>query len=334
MNLSRIYRRSTLLAIFSALCLPVALALSSAAQAGTWPEREIHIVVPWPAGGESDIFARALAQDLNVRLKQPVIIENKAGAGGAIGIRHVANAKPDGYTFLFGNTTSMVGNVVLATEPVKFDPVKDFTPIAIVVDTSYVLWAHPSLGVKTFDELLARARDKSKPPLAFGTTASGAVSELSVEQLGRVYKLDLLKVPYKGTAPQVGDLLAGHTQFGTATLAVTIGAYKEGRLVPLLVIGNERLPELPNIPTRKEIGITDPDLTVWNGLFAPAGTPKEIVDTLTRAVGEAVKSKVFRDIADGNGNLAIFQPGAQAAARVERDLESRRRYKEQVESGK
>jgi len=155
-----------------------------------------------------------------------------------------------------------------------------------------------------------------------------------VEQLARHYKVDLLKVPYKGSAPQVADLLAGHTQIGTANLALSLGHYKEGRLIPLLVIGNERLPELPNVPTRKELGITDPDLTIWDGLFAPAKTPKPIVDALIQAVGESVRSKVYKEVADGPGRRAIFQPGSDAAARVKRDLDSRKRYKALVEGGK
>lgn len=318
-------------AALAALCLPFA----TVAQAqDAWPARDIHLVVPWPAGGESDTYARALAQDLAVRLKQPVIVDNKPGATGAIGIRQVAHAKPDGYTFLFGNTTSMVGNVVSSSEPVQFDPLTDFTPVAVTVESVYVLWAHPSLGVKTFDELLARARDKAKPQLAFGITGAGALSELSVEQLARHYQLDLLKVPYKGSAPQLADLIAGHTQIGTAEPSLALAHYKEGRLIPLLVIGNQRLPELPNVPTRKELGIAEPDLTIWNGLFAPAGTPAPIVAAFTRAVGESVKSAVYQNVANGPGRRAVFQPGAQALARLKRELDERRRYKAQVERSK
>ena len=324
-------RRKLIALALGSLALPFAGPAS--AQTG-WPAKEIHLVVPWPAGGESDVYARALAQDLSVRLKQPVIVENRAGATGAIGIRHVARSKPDGYTFLFGNTTSVVGNVVSSLEPVQFDPVADFTPIAAIVESAYVFWAHPALGVKNFDEFLVRARDRSKPQLAFGVTGAGALSELSVEQLARHYKLDLLKVQYKGSAPQLSDLIAGHTQIGTADPSVALGHYREGRLVPLLVIGNERLPELPNVPTRKELGIREPDLTIWNGLLAPAGTPREIVDAFTRAVGESVKSAVYKGVADGPGRRALFLSGPAFGERIKRELDERRRYKAAVDSGK
>jgi tripartite-type tricarboxylate transporter receptor subunit TctC len=297
-----------------------------AAQAqSTWPSREVHLVVPWPAGGEVDGYARALAQDLSLRLQQPVVVENRAGATGAIGIQHVVRSKADGYTLLFGNTTAVVGNVVSSPTPVGFDPVSDLVPVALTVDANYVLWAHPALGVRSVEALVARARDKQHKPLAFGTTGSGALSELSVEQLARHYQLELLKVPYKGSAPQLSDLVAGHTQIGTADPAVALGHYKEGRLVPLLVIGNERLAELPQVPTLKELGIAGPDLTIWSGVFAPAGTPAPVLERLTQAVGASVQSAVHQGVANGPGRRAIFQPRAQAAARVQRDLDERRR---------
>ncbi|MDR2625301.1 MAG: tripartite tricarboxylate transporter substrate binding protein [Zoogloeaceae bacterium] len=308
--------------------------LLAQAEETAWPTRSITFVVPWPAGGEVDTYARALAHGVSTQLGQPVIVENKPGATGAIGIRHVARGKADGYTFLFANTTALVGNVVSSPEPVNFDPVKDFTPIGLAVESIYVLWAHPSIGVKTFDELLARARDTSKPQLAFGITGTGGLSELSVEQLARHYQLDLIKVPYKGAAPQVADLIAGHTQIGTANLGVALGAYKEGRLVPLLTIGKERLPELPNVPSSRELGFTEPDFTLWDGLFAPAGTPPEIVAKLTRVVEEVTRGQSFRAIIDGNGRRAISQSGKEAAKRVADDLAARYRFKAQLEAGK
>jgi tripartite-type tricarboxylate transporter receptor subunit TctC len=312
-----------------------ALTVSSLAILGTqahaqadWPKQEIHIVVPWPAGGESDTYIRALGQSLSDQLKQPVIVDNKPGATGAIGVTHVARSKPDGYTYLFGNSTALVGNVVSSTVPLQFDPQKDFAPVAITVESTYVLWANPATGIKSFDDFLKRAREKDKEPLAFGITGPGSLSELSVEQLAHEYKLDLVKVPYKGSAPQVADLIAGHTQVGTASLSLALGAYKSGQLVPLLVIGNERLPALPDVPTRKEIGITEPDLTIWNGLFAPANTPPAILEAFSKAVQEAVNSKVYQDVAQTFGDRAVFVPGSDTAARVERDLAERRRYEE------
>jgi tripartite-type tricarboxylate transporter receptor subunit TctC len=321
-------KKSKWLLLVAAIALATLTLAPSVHAEAPWPNRAITLLVPWPAGGESDTYARALAPELATLLGQSVIVENKPGATGSIGIRHVARGKADGYTLLFANTTSLVGNYVFSPEPVNFDPVKDFTPIAITVDSSYVLWAHPSLGVKNFDEFLARARDASKPPLAFGTTGIGALSEVSVERLARRYRLELTKIPYKGTAPQVQDLIAGHIQIGTANLAVALGAYKDKRLVPLLVIGGKtRLPDLPDIPTDHELGFTDLDLTVWDGVFVHADTPADIVAKLTEAVGAAVKTQGYRKIADGNGHRAIFQSGAAARARIKNDIEGRQKIK-------
>lgn len=303
----------------------------AAAQQAAWPTRDIHLVVPWPAGGEVDAYARALAQDLGQRLQRAVVVENRAGATGAIGIQHVVRSKPDGHTLLFGNTTAVVGNVVSSAATVPFDPVTDLVPVALTVDATYVLWAHPAAGIRSMEELVARARDTGRPPLAFGTTGPGALSELSVEQLARHYRFELLKVQYKGSAPQLADLVAGHTQVGTADPAVALGYHRDGRLVPLLVVGKERLAELPGVPALQELGVPGPDLTIWNGVFAPAGVPAAVLERLTQAIGAAVQSEVHKGVANGPGRRAIFQPGAQAAARVRSDLEARRRLHAQLE---
>lgn len=300
--------------------------------ADNWPARPIKYVVPWPAGGPTDIFGRVLASELSTSLGQPVIVENKAGATGAIATRFVARSEADGYTLLAANTTSFIGNVVSSPEVAQFDPLKDFVPIGLFVETAYVLWAHPSLQVKTFDEFLALPRDGRKAPLAFGTTGNGAISELSVEQLARRYKLDLLKVPYKGTAPQVADLLAGHTQIGTSDLPAVNGLQATGRLVPLLVIGRRRLPELPNIPTSFELGIREPDFTVWNGLFAPAGTPSAVVARLTKSLELAVRGEAFKRVAEGNGNHVLFLSGKEATARIQSDLAERQSFKKSLDT--
>jgi tripartite-type tricarboxylate transporter receptor subunit TctC len=189
-----------------------------------------------------------------------------------------------------------------------------------------VLWAHPSLRLADFAALLARARDPLQPRLAFGTTGSGSVSEQSVEQLARHFRLDLTKVPYRGTAPQLTDLVRGHVQIGTSDFATAAPQFRDGRLQPLLVIGNARMPELPRIPTSAELGLTEPDFTIWNGMVAPAATPAPIVDLLRSALAQAARSESFLAIAEGNGNRAIFQTGEEAGARLARELASRRAF--------
>jgi len=325
-------RRDALrLAALLPLGLPFAAAAAPAlAQGGAWPDRPVRMIVPWPAGGPTDTYGRALARELSAQFGQPFVVDNRTGATGTIGITHAARSTPDGTTLLVPNLTAFIGSVVALGDAVQFDPLRDFIPIGIFVESSSILWAHPGLGVASFDALLARARDSAKPRLAFGTTGSGSVSEQSVEQLARHYQLDLVKVPYRGTAPQVTDLIAGHVQIGAADFPTAGPHFRDGRLRPLLVIGRARLPELPDVPTTAELGLTEPDFTIWNGFFAPAGTPADIVDRLREGLAQATRSPAFRAITDGNGNRAVLQTGAEVTARLERDLASRRAFAREI----
>lgn len=217
-----------------------------APQAGEkWPAKEIHLVVPWPAGGPSDVMARILAKELSAGMGQPVVVENRAGATGTIGARHVARSKADGYTLLFGNTVALVGAVVSSPEPVQFDPVRDFAPIALLAETVYILTAHPSAGVRNYPEFIARARDPAKPPVAVGSTGNGATSDILYDWLTHHQQANLTKIAFKGTAPLVADLIAGHLPVGSAGLSLAQPYYKEGKLHPL-VIGEAQAVALAN----------------------------------------------------------------------------------------
>ncbi|WP_211869894.1 tripartite tricarboxylate transporter substrate binding protein [Neoroseomonas terrae] len=286
-------------------------------------------MVPWPAGGPTDIYARALVKEIAAGISQPVVIDNRTGATGTIGVQHVARAPADGHTLLVANVTAMIGSVVALGDVVQFDPIRDFAPIGIFTESSSIIWANPRLGVRSFREFLDRARDSSRQRIAFGTTGSGSVSEQSVEQLAREFRLDLLKVPYRGTAPQLIDLVADHVQIGGADYPTASPHYREGRLVPLLVIGPQRLPELPDVPSFAEIGLTEPDFTVWNGFFAPAGTPPPTIERLEAALVTASRSETFRAVTNGNGNRAILLRGQDATARLARDLASRQAFARQ-----
>ncbi len=296
------------------------------AETAGWPAHPIRYVVPWPAGGPTDTFGRTIASELSRILGQPVVVENRPGATGAIGAQSVARSRPDGYTLLAPNVTAFIGNVVASPGTVRFDPLKDFVPIGLFVDSSVVLWAEASSGIRNLDGLLTRARQPDGEPVSFGTTGSGSVSEQSVEQLGRHFRLNLLKVPYQGTAPQLADLVAGHIAIGAVDYPAASGHYHRGRLVPLLVIGRHRLLELPGVPTSFELGLKEPDFTIWNGLFAPAGTPPAVVSRLREATRQAAYSEAFRKIAEGQGSRVIFQTGDEALARLRDELDSRRRF--------
>ena len=321
-------RRNLILAVGAALATP-AIAQGQA----DWPNRPVRVVVPWPAGGPTDIYARALVKEIAPLISQPIVIDNRTGATGTIGVQFVARAPADGHTLLVANVTAMIGSVVALGDVVQFDPIRDFAPIGLFTESSSIIWANPGLGVRSFEQFLARARDAAQPRLSFGTTGSGSVSEQSVEQLARQFRLDLLKVPYRGTAPQLVDLVAGHVQIGGADFPTAGSHYRDGRLVPLLVIGPQRLPELPDVPSFAEIGLTEPDFTVWNGFFAPAGVPAPVLARLDAALAQASRTESFRAVTNGNGNRAILLRGAEAMARLQRDLESRRAFAQQSVAG-
>ncbi|WP_159999398.1 tripartite tricarboxylate transporter substrate binding protein [Roseomonas sp. 18066] len=324
-------RRDALRLLGAAALAPALLPRPAAAQEA-WPSRPLRIVVPWPSGGPTDTYARAIARDLSPKLGQPVVIDNRAGATGTVGVTHVARSLADGHTLLVANTTAVIGSVVSLGEAVQFDPLRDFTPIGLVVESASILWANASLPVADLPSLLARARDSAQPRLAFGTTGSGSVSEQSVEQLARHFKLDLLKVPYRGTAPQLIDLVAGHVQIGAVDYATAGAHHREGRLKPLLVVGRTRLAELPDTPTTAELGLTEPDFTVWNGMFAPTATPSAIVERLRATLQEIVEGDNFRAVANGAGNRSIFETGDAASQRLARELAARKAFIREAEA--
>jgi tripartite-type tricarboxylate transporter receptor subunit TctC len=319
-------RRSALRLLGGAALLPATAPRAASASTASWPNRPIRVIVPWPAGGPTDTYARVVVRELAPLLGQPVVVENRAGATGTVGIQHVARGTADGHTLLVANTTAYIGSVVSLADTVQFDPLTDFTPIGLFTESASILWANPSLNLPSFEAFLARARAQKASRLAFGTTGSGSVSEQAVELLARHFKLELIKVPYRGTAPQVMDLVAGHVQIGGADFGTAAPHFRDGRLVPLLSLGQERLSELPDVPSMAEIGLTEPDFTIWNGMFAPAATPLTIVERLRTALEAALSTAAVREVTAGNGNRAIFQTGEAAQQGLERELADRRAF--------
>ena len=271
--------------------LAAALAFASsiaamAAHADAFPSRPIRIVVPFPVGGIADTFARAIGAKLSDDWGQPVVVENKSGAGGNIGADFVAKSPPDGYTILMGSIgTQAVNPSLFASMP--YDPLKDFAPIAHVLEAEGLLVVHPSVPVKTVPELIAYAR--SQPgKLTYASAGTGTASHLAGELFKSMAKVDIIHVPYKGNAPAITDLLGGQTQMIFATMPTVLPQVKAGRLRAIAVIGSARTAAL-DVPTVAE---TLPGFEVgnWIGLFAPAGTPPEIVAKLNAEVQKIMRS--------------------------------------------
>ena len=258
------------------LLAPPAGAQSSPAQ--DYPSRPVTLVVPYPAGGGLDALARVLGQKLADRLGKPVVVENRTGAGTVIGAASVAKAAPDGYTIMLGTSTPFAITATL-NKSLPYDPAKDFAPIALVSNAPFLLLVHPSQPVHSVADLVALA--KSKPgQLSYGSAGPGSPQNLSFELLKTLTGINVVHVPYRGDGPAVTDLVAGHipTMFGEPTPILPL--LKDGKVRALGVSSASRLPIAPDIPTLAEAGVPGFDLTSWQMIVAPAGTPKEIVDRL------------------------------------------------------
>jgi tripartite-type tricarboxylate transporter receptor subunit TctC len=245
------------------------------ADAQSYPAKPIRIVVPFPAGGPLDVTARAIGQKLSEAWGQPVVIDNRPGAGGNIGADLVAKSAPDGYTILEGALSTHAVNVSLYGK-MPYDPLKDFAPITLVATTPNVLVVNPGLPVHSVTELVAYA--KAHPgALSFGSGSNGSAGHLAGELFKMEAGVDMVHVPYKGAAPALQGLLAGDTQLMFDNLASSTPQLKAGRLTALAVTTARRTALMPELPTLAESGLPGFDITTWWGFLAPAGTPKEIV---------------------------------------------------------
>ena len=252
----------------------VLLAGAAAAFGQPYPNKPVKIVVAFTAGGTTDIMARGLAQRLSDRYKQPFVIENKPGAGGNIGTEYVVRSAPDGYTLMVNSVGPMAVNPTLYKK-LPYDPIADLVPIAQISDVPNVLVAHPSLNVKTVDQLVAYGR-ANPGKLNYASTGVGTSSHLSGVMLASRAGIDATHIPYKG-AEAVKDLLGGRIQFMFATIPSVIAHIKAGSLVPVAVTSTHRSRSMPDVPTVAESGFPGFEAGSWFGLFAPTGTPAAIV---------------------------------------------------------
>ena len=277
----------TSIAAVTALSFTATSMMTTVAHAQDYPSKPIRLIVPYPAGGTTDILARLCAIQLGQRLKQTVVVENRAGASGAIGSAEVARAAPDGYTLLMA-TASSHGINSAVYKKLPYDAVKDFAPVTMVASTPNIIVVNPSVPAKDLKELIALA--KSQPgKLNFGSTSLGGSPHMSAELLKMMARVDMVHVPYKGAAPMLSDLLGGQIQIGFDNLPSTINFVRTGKVRAIAVTTPQRWPGAPDIPTVAESGLPGYEVSGWFGLLAPAGTPKAILDTLQQTVAAAVK---------------------------------------------
>ena len=250
------------------------LLLAVVAHAQGYPNRAVRIVVPFPPGGTSDILARTIGARLSDSLGQPVVVENRPGAGGNIAAEHVAKSAPDGYTLIMGTSSLAISQGLY--RKLNYDLVRDFAPITQAVNYANLLVVHPSTGFSNVGDLLAAA--KARPgALSYGTAGNGTPPHMTGELFKSYTKVDLLHIPYKGGAPAIADLVAGQIPVMFDNVPPLLPHVRSGRIKALAVTSLGRVPVLPDVPSLHELGLKDFDAVGWNGLLAPAGTPREIV---------------------------------------------------------
>lgn len=287
-------------------------------EAQTFPSKPITIVVPSAPGGALDVTARPLAKKLSESLSRPVLVDNRPGATGIIGAGMVAKAAPDGHTILITSNNWTTNPALFPKLP--YDPVKDFTPLSQIVLLPLVLAVHPSVPARSVKELLAYARSHPKA-LSYSSTGNGGPVHFAVEMLKLMTGIEIVHVPYKGSAPAVADLVAGQVQMSIIDLLTAGPQIKAGKLRALAVGGSSRVETWPDLPTLSEAGVPGYEASAWLGMFAPGGTPPDVVEKLHSEIVRALQSAEIRDVILKSGGEPVGNSPDQFAAQIRIEIQ-------------
>lgn len=282
--------------------LTAAFAVSASLFLGTsqaaYPEKPIKFILPYPAGGTTDLVARTVSQHMATLLKQPVVVENKPGAGGNIGMAQVARARPDGYTVGMGAISTNAVNPYLYKD-MPFNPEKDFTAISMLGTSTIVLEVNPQTGVKTVPQFIEYV--KKHPGAIYGTAGTGTSMHLAAELFAQKAGIKLTHAPYKGSAPALQDMLGGRINIMFDNLPASLPHIKSGKLTALAVAGVKRNPQLPDVPTINEAGLRDYAVDPWFALYGPAGMDDEVVKVLNEAVERSLADPQVKKVLENAG---------------------------------
>ena len=304
----------------SLLALSCGLALlAPVAQAQSYPTKPIRLIVPFPPGGGNDVIARVIAQKLGERLGQQVIVDNRAGANGIVGLQALMQSPPDGYTLAVGAAGPLAVNPSLY-DKLPYDPLKDFSPITNMVNYPLLLVVHPSVPAKTTQDLINLAKAKPKQ-LYFASPGSGNSGHLAGELLNTMANVQTVHVPYKGQGPALSDLISGQVQMLYSSIPSVLPQVKSGQLNALAVGSAKRVPSLPDIPTISESGVPGYEAYSWVGMVAPAKTPKDIVNRLNREIVDILKQKDVSEKLNQQGALPVGDSPEQFAAYIKAEID-------------
>ena len=301
-----------------ALLATAAAGFGGAAGAASWPERPITLIVPFPAGGGTDTFARPLAQQLTMQLGQSVVIDNKGGAGGTVGAGVAAKARPDGYTFFMGGAHHALAPSLYKS--LNYNIQKDFVPVALVAQPPQVVVINATkLPVKTVQEFIDYAK-KHPGEINFGTAGKGSTHHLAGELFAMQTGIKLVDVPYQGAGPMLTALIGGQVDLAFDGLGSSSGHIRSGTIKPLAVAADKRSPSLPDVPTAAEAGVPNYVVSTWYAIWAPAGTPPEAVDRMTAEITKALNAPKIKETWESNGSSVPTLTGADFGKFVDSEV--------------